>query len=178
MNAAIIGAHEQQTAIVFKLATVGQFIGITFIHSDFDSMREGEFGLRMFVSKKIDLVMAVEDDCDGGDGKIPIVDHCFTDGNYSSACDQLLLGKDDLFGKIEQIYIAALVSRQEVIMMLGVGTEASDVLDIDGVLGKIFLHSALIVFVLFLLLYLIHAQVEVVEDGLREHLVDESVGLW
>jgi hypothetical protein len=62
-------------------------------------------------------------------------------------------------------------------MMFGIGTEASDVLDVDGVLGKILLHSSLIVFIFFLLLYLVHAQIELIENGLCKHLVDEAVGL-
>jgi hypothetical protein len=64
-----------------------------------------------------------------------------------------------------------------VVVVLGEGGEAGDVLHVDRALRQVLLHAALVVAVLLLLLQLEHAHRQSVQHRLPQHLLDQTVGL-
>lgn len=122
-------------------------------------------------------MVVIEDNGQSSDHDIAVVDKGLGDVVDPSAWGEFLLGEDDLFGQVQQEHVAALVAGQQVVVMLGEGTEAGHVLHVNRVLGEVLLHRALVVPVLLLLFDLVHAQVQPIKNGLLEHLANESVGL-
>lgn len=122
-------------------------------------------------------MVVIEDDCEGRDGDIAIVDECLRDVGDPPARGELLLGEDCLLGEVEQEEAAALVAGEQVVVVLGEGAEAGHILHVNRVLREILPHRPLVVPVLLLLLDLVHAQTQPKEDRLPQHLADQPVRL-
>lgn len=86
-----------------------------------------------------------------------------------------VLGEDGALGQVQQVHIACLVARQQVVMGLMGPAEAADALHLDEPLADVLLDRALVVAVLLLLLDLVHTQVQIVDDRLLQHIVDHRV---
>jgi hypothetical protein len=64
-------------------------------------------------------------------------------------------------------------------LIFGLGAERGDfVVDLDEGLGEVLLDAALVSGVFFLLLNVVHGELELMEDSFVENVVDEAIGLW
>ena len=91
---------------------------------------------------------------------------------------KLLFQKQGLLRHINHQQIALPIPRQQIILILTFRTQARHfMVNLNQGLGNIFLHFTLIIRVLFLFLNVVHGQLQLVDDGFVEDLVDEAVGL-
>lgn len=64
-------------------------------------------------------------------------------------------------------------------MVFGLGAETGDfVVDLDEGLGDVLLDPAFVSGVFFLFLNVVHGQLELMQDGFVENIVDETIRLW
>jgi hypothetical protein len=114
-------------------------------------------------------------DCDEG---LVVRESGFGDEVDSFVGGELFFDEEGFFGGVDEEEVAFAVAGEEVVLILGLGAETGDfVVDLDEGLGDVLLDAAFVSRVFFLLLNVVHGELELMEDSFVENIVDEAIGL-
>ena len=131
----------------------------------------------MTIPRNIYFWMTIENDWSSCIRNLPICDQRLSNMKNSVPTTKIFFWKDNFFCQIQQKESSITITRQKMIVLIGVSTDASNIWNVNSVLTKVLLDRTLIVTILLLLLNVKHSKIQFVKDGLSNHISNERIRL-